>query len=57
MNHYQVIIIGAGISGCTAARTLVNNSITDILVVEATDRVGGRVKTITEGKLFWIIFN
>jgi len=39
-----VIIIGGGLSGLTAARQLQTNGI-DFLLIEATDRIGGRVKT------------
>ncbi len=39
-----VIIIGGGLSGLTAARRLQQENI-DFLLLEATDRIGGRVKT------------
>ena len=42
---YDVIIIGAGISGLSAADLLVNQG-QDVLVLEARDRVGGRTWTI-----------
>lgn len=45
MNHkYDVIIVGAGYAGLTAAE-LLHNAGKDILVLEARDRVGGRVYT------------
>ena len=40
----DVLILGAGIAGISAARTLEVNGITDFLVLEATDRVGGRMR-------------
>ena len=40
----RVIIVGGGISGLTAALQLQANGM-DSLLLEATDRVGGRVKT------------
>ena len=43
-NHYDVIIIGAGFSGLMAARELYRAG-KNILVLEARDRVGGRVHT------------
>lgn len=49
MTHVKVAIIGAGIAGCTAARTLVQQGIKDIVVLEATGRIGGRVKTVSLG--------
>ncbi|SHH59590.1 FAD-dependent oxidoreductase [Winogradskyella jejuensis] len=46
---YKIHIIGAGISGLIAAKTLENQGYKPI-IIEATDRVGGRVKTdIVEG--------
>ncbi|KAI3865181.1 hypothetical protein MKX03_005821 [Papaver bracteatum] len=39
-----VIVVGAGMSGISAARTLSDAGIKDILVLEATDRIGGRIK-------------
>ncbi|MDP5081239.1 MAG: FAD-dependent oxidoreductase [Winogradskyella sp.] len=41
---YKIHIIGAGISGLIAAKTLEENGYKSI-ILEATDRVGGRVKT------------
>ncbi|BBN02833.1 polyamine oxidase [Marchantia polymorpha subsp. ruderalis] len=40
----DVIIIGAGASGITAAKTLADQGVTDFVMLEATDRVGGRVR-------------
>ena len=40
----EVLILGAGISGVAAARTLEVNGVTDFLVLEASDRVGGRIR-------------
>ncbi|KAJ4978426.1 hypothetical protein NE237_009206 [Protea cynaroides] len=45
----SVIIIGAGMSGISAARTLHDAGIHDILILEATDRIGGRVRQIEIG--------
>jgi protoporphyrinogen oxidase len=54
----QIIIIGAGASGLAAATRLIQNglSATSITVLEAQNRIGGRVYTITnEGNHFVLI--
>jgi monoamine oxidase len=38
----DVAVVGAGISGLVAARQLVRGGVTDAMVVEARDRVGGK---------------
>jgi monoamine oxidase len=40
----EVIIIGAGVAGLTAARTLSNGGLS-VIILEARDRVGGRIFT------------
>ena len=41
----KIVVIGAGISGLAAAYTL-NNAGYEVVVLEARDRIGGRIKTI-----------
>lgn len=45
-NHAQVIVIGAGLSGLTAASELHRQGI-DVIVLEASSNVGGRVSSAT----------
>ena len=44
--QYDVIIMGAGSSGIAAAKTLYDANITNILVIEAEDYIGGRTKVV-----------
>src|SRR5436190_23939678 len=44
---YNVLIIGAGLAGLTAARKLAGTG-ARVLVLEARDRAGGRVHTLYE---------
>ncbi|RZC72582.1 hypothetical protein C5167_048063, partial [Papaver somniferum] len=39
-----VIVVGAGMSGITAAKTLSDAGIKNILILEATNRIGGRIR-------------
>jgi phytoene dehydrogenase-like protein len=48
-NNYDIIIIGAGISGLRCATYLYENSLANILVLEAQDRLGGRVNRVEYG--------
>ena len=41
--QYDVVIIGAGTAGLAAAQTLYQQGVTNMLVIEARDRIGGRV--------------
>ena len=45
----EVIIIGAGMAGISALNQLNSNGITDVIVLEATSRMGGRMKKTTLG--------
>ncbi|KAK4746243.1 hypothetical protein SAY87_012555 [Trapa incisa] len=40
----SVIIVGAGVSGISAAKFLAENGVKDVLILEASDRIGGRIR-------------
>ena len=42
--HVDVLVLGGGIAGIAAARTLEVNGVSDFLVLEAFDRIGGRIR-------------
>ncbi|CAL9159366.1 unnamed protein product [Musa hybrid cultivar] len=44
MDSASVIIIGAGMSGISAAKTLSDAGVKEILILEATNRIGGRIR-------------
>ncbi|XP_031489443.1 polyamine oxidase 7-like isoform X3 [Nymphaea colorata] len=41
--HHKVIIVGAGMSGIMAAKKLSENGVDDFLILEGSDRIGGRM--------------
>lgn len=51
-DHHNVIIIGGGISGLQAASELTKRGMEDFVLFEGSERLGGRIKTITVG---WLV--
>ena len=45
VNKLRLAIVGAGIAGLAAARQAIRHGL-DVVVFEATDRIGGRLQTI-----------
>lgn len=45
----RVVIIGAGIAGISAASRLHESGFTDVIILEASDRIGGRIHTVQFG--------
>lgn len=50
MEHADAIVVGAGVAGLTAARLLQEQGLT-VIVLEARERVGGRVHTLRDGRV------
>ena len=48
-NYHQFLVIGGGISGLSAASHLAKNGFTDFRLLEARNRLGGRVATMQIG--------
>lgn len=46
----RIVIIGAGVSGIAAAAKLFENGFTDVTILEAEDRIGGRIHTVKLGR-------
>ncbi|RMZ99367.1 spermine oxidase-like [Brachionus plicatilis] len=46
MEHTKVLIVGAGMSGLSACLKLIEAGIYDFKLIEASDRIGGRIHTI-----------
>ncbi|KAG8450492.1 hypothetical protein GDO86_002957 [Hymenochirus boettgeri] len=52
-SSYDVIVIGGGISGLSAAKLLFESGI-NVLVLEARDRVGGRTQTVRNKEVKYV---
>ena len=48
-NRYKVIVIGGGIAGVTAANSFMKQNFSDFLLLEASDRLGGRIASVVAG--------
>ncbi|XP_029999684.1 spermine oxidase [Sphaeramia orbicularis] len=46
----RIVVIGAGFAGLAAAKALLKNGFTDVIVLEATGHIGGRVHSVQHGK-------
>ena len=51
MDKAKVVVVGAGAAGVAATVRLMENGVQDIVVLEAEDRIGGRIHSILFGKV------
>ena len=49
----DVLVVGGGVAGLAATSKLIQNGITNVVLLEAQNRLGGRVSTYREGKFFY----
>ena len=50
IDNPKIVIIGAGISGIAAGSYLASSGFTDFVILEATERIGGRIHSIDLGE-------
>jgi monoamine oxidase len=48
-NRCKILIIGAGMAGLSAASHLIKNGVTDFKILEARNRIGGRIVSTNTG--------
>ncbi|KAJ8927283.1 hypothetical protein NQ314_020286 [Rhamnusium bicolor] len=48
----SVVVVGAGPSGIAAATKLLKHNFTNVIVLEAEDRIGGRIRSIKFGDAY-----
>lgn len=51
VSEVDVLILGAGITGIKAGNHFQNNNLTNFLILEAQDYIGGRIKQVTVGNV------
>lgn len=45
----KIVVIGAGAAGIAAATKLVSNGLKNVTILEAENRIGGRINTVPFG--------
>lgn len=46
----KIVVVGGGIAGLSVCYYLQQNGIKDYVLIEASDRIGGRIQTVPFGK-------
>jgi phytoene dehydrogenase-like protein len=52
MDKLRVVVVGAGAAGLAAAARLLECGVRNVVILEAEDRMGGRIHTTLFGKQF-----
>lgn len=52
----SILIVGGGIAGVAAAKTLLDAGIEDVKILEASDKLGGRILTVDLGQFNELFF-
>ena len=50
----RIVVIGAGLAGLAAAKTLLENGFSQVTVLEASDCIGGRVLSAQHGQATFV---
>ena len=56
MDKLQVLVVGAGAAGLAAAARLMARGVRNVVILEAEDRMGGRIHTTLFGKQFLLLY-
>jgi len=56
MDKLQVVVVGAGAAGLAAAARLMEHGVRNVVILEAEDRMGGRIHTTLFGKHFLLLY-
>jgi len=55
MDDLQVVVVGAGAAGVAVAARLMEHGVKNTVILEAEERMGGRIHTILFGKSVFVV--
>jgi len=56
MDKLRVVVVGAGAAGLAAAARLMERGVRNVVILEAEDRIGGRIHTTPFGKHVLLLY-
>jgi len=56
MDKLRVLVVGAGAAGLAAATRLIVHGVRNVVILEAEDRMGGRIHTAPFGKQCLLLY-